>query len=279
MPHEPIVDGQLADLVGKFVNPRDLPPTEWLTRIHWTAPRPTLRTISPRRRTFKRAGDIVIALGALALAIPFMALIALLVRCTSRGPAIFRQLRVGLNLRESRGDRRLPGSTILPTPAAVGERRSEDCDRRKSPSYGKPFVVYKFRTMYLDAEKDGARFAQKDDPRVTPVGRFLRRTRLDELPQLWNVLRGDMSLVGPRPERPEFMEVLCKEIPSYNERLGLRPGVTGLAQVLNGYDNTIESFHKKVALDLLYLQNCCLRNDLKIIFRTLGVVVSGKGAL
>jgi len=133
--------------------------------------------------------------------------------------------------------------------------------------------------MYLDAEKDGARFAQKDDPRVTPVGRFLRRTRLDELPQLWNVLRGDMSLVGPRPERPEFMEVLCKEIPRYNERLGLKPGITGLAQILNGYDNSLESFHKKVALDLLYLQNCCLRNDVKIIFRTLGVMISGKGAL
>jgi lipopolysaccharide/colanic/teichoic acid biosynthesis glycosyltransferase len=159
------------------------------------------------------------------------------------------------------------------------ERRSASPDRRKSPSFGKPFVLFKFRTMYLDAEKDGACFAQKDDPRVTPIGRFLRRTRLDELPQLWNVLRGDMSLVGPRPERPEFMETLCSEVPKYNQRLGLRPGVTGLAQILNGYDNTIEGFHKKVALDLLYLQNCCLRNDLKIIFRTLGVVISGKGAL
>src|SRR5262249_21968326 len=122
-------------------------------------------------------------------------------------------------------------------------------------------------------------FAVKNDPRVTPIGSFLRQTRLDELPQLWNVLRGDMSLVGPRPERAVFIEQLSAEIPNYLNRLGLKPGLTGLAQVLNGYDNQIDGFRRKVNFDLLYLQNCCLRNDLKILLRTIGVVLTGKGAI
>ena len=152
-------------------------------------------------------------------------------------------------------------------------------DRRQEFAYGKPFVLYKFRTMRVDAESQGARLAVPGDPRVTPVGRFLRLTRLDELPQLWNVLRGDMSLVGPRPERPEFIETLSQHIPGYLQRLGLKPGLTGLAQILNGYDNNLAGFRRKVALDLLYLQNCCLWNDLKILWRTIGVVLTGKGAL
>src|SRR5690606_20869362 len=110
--------------------------------------------------------------------------------------------------------------------------RREQTDRRgDAPGYGRPFTLYKFRTMRTDAEKNGARFAVKGDPRVTPIGRFLRKTRLDELPQLWNVLRGEMSLVGPRPERPEFIEKLSEEIPDYLQRLGLRPGLTGVAQI------------------------------------------------
>ncbi len=133
--------------------------------------------------------------------------------------------------------------------------------------------------MRIDAEKDGAQFAVQGDTRVTCVGRILRKSRLDELPQLWNVLRGEMSLVGPRPERPEFIEQLSEEIPNYLERLGIKPGITGLAQVLNGYDNEIEGFRRKVALDLLYLQNCCFWNDVKILLRTVTVVVTGKGAL
>jgi len=139
--------------------------------------------------------------------------------------------------------------------------------------------MYKFRTMRTDAEKNGAQFAVKGDARVTSIGWFLRRTRLDELPQLWNILKGDMSFVGPRPERPEFIESLSNEIPGYLYRLGLKPGLTGLAQVVNGYDNNIESFRRKVAFDLLYLQNCSLLNDLKIILRTASVVITGKGAL
>ena len=107
----------------------------------------------------------------------------------------------------------------------------------------------------------------------------MRRTRLDELPQLWNVLRGDMSLVGPRPERPEFIEELTAEVPNYLDRLQLKPGVTGVAQIVNGYDNNIDSFKRKVAYDLLYLRNFCLWDDLKILTRTIFVVLTGKGAL
>ena len=146
-------------------------------------------------------------------------------------------------------------------------------------NFGCPFTIYKFRTMRTDAEKNGAKFATQGDARVTPIGRFLRRTRIDELPQLWNVLRGDMSLVGPRPERPEFMKELSTHIPGYVDRLGLKPGLTGIAQVVNGYDNELEGFRRKVAYDLLYLQNCCLVNDLKILARTFRVVITGEGAL
>ena len=133
--------------------------------------------------------------------------------------------------------------------------------------------------MRIDAGKNGAQFSTKRDPRVTSIGRFLRKTRLDELPQLWNVLRGEMSLVGPRPERPDFIEPLSEEVPNYLLRLGIKPGLAGLAQVLNGYDNDIAGFRRKVALDLLYLQNCCVANDLNISFRTVGVVLTGKGVL
>jgi lipopolysaccharide/colanic/teichoic acid biosynthesis glycosyltransferase len=181
---------------------------------------------------------------------------------------------VGLNLRQSARDRR---TRVNGAPDGM-ERRQPGRDRRGPPSYGKPFVLYKFRTMRIDAERNGAQLAVKGDPRVTRVGRFLRKTRLDELPQLWNVLRGEMSLVGPRPERPEFCEKLSSEIPNYLNRLGLKPGLTGLAQIINGYDTDLDSVRRKVNFDLLYLQNCCVWNDLKILFRTVGVVLRGSGA-
>lgn len=158
----------------------------------------------------------------------------------------------------------------------MADRRK--ADRRIKKNFGRPFVLYKFRSMRVDAERNGAQLAEKDDPRVTRIGRFMRLTRIDELPQLINVLKGDMSLVGPRPERPFFIEQLSDQIPNYLHRLGLKPGVTGVAQVLNGYDNDLESFRRKVAYDLLYLQNCCLWNDLKILVRTITVVLTGHGA-
>lgn len=265
-------DSDLAAIVAAYANLAELPPADWLIRLELERPQTNLRSIDLWTQRAKRAMDVFCAVGMIVLLAPVMLLVAVAVSLTSPGPILFRQIRTGLNLRSSR-DRRADAA------AAGGKRRQNPTDRRQSTCYGKPFVLYKFRTMRIDAEKNGAQFATKGDPRVTPIGRFLRKSRLDELPQLWNVLRGEMSLVGPRPERPEFIEKLSEEVPNYLLRLGIKPGLTGLAQVLNGYDNDIAGFRRKVALDLLYLQNCCLANDLKILFRTVGVVLTGKGAL
>lgn len=266
-------DAEFATVVANYAKSEELPSAEWLTRLELERPQMHLRSIDRWTQRAKRALDIVCAVGMLVLLAPVMLLVALAVRLTSPGPILFRQIRTGLNLRTSR-DRRADRSD-----SAGDERRQKSNDRRQETCFGRPFVLYKFRTMRIDAEKNGAQFATKGDPRVTSIGRFLRKTRLDELPQLWNVLRGEMSLVGPRPERPEFIESLSHEVPNYLLRLGIKPGLTGLAQVLNGYDNDIAGFRRKVALDLLYLQNCCLANDLKILIRTVGVVLTGKGAL
>lgn len=268
---------EFADLYDQYVGDCDLPSTEWLTRLRLQLPRRNTRCLGETTRLLKRATDVVVAGTMLVLLAPVMLLVAIAVRLTSRGPVIFQQTRVGLNLRSKKRDRRLQSVDV--ETLGVTDRRDPNRDRRRDGGYGKPFTLYKFRTMKIDAEKNGAQFAVKGDPRVTSIGRFLRKTRLDELPQLWNVLRGEMSLVGPRPERPEFIETLSAEIPNYINRLGLKPGLTGLAQVINGYDNNIESFKRKVNLDLLYLQNCCFRNDLKILFRTIRVVLTGSGAL
>ncbi len=269
---------QLGDLVDLYAVAEYLPPADWVTRLSLMRPRRDVRCLTPATRFWKRALDVFVASVMIVCLTPVMLLVALLVRLTSPGPVIFKQNRVGLNLRggnkTKQSDRRQAAAEL---PDGTECRRKGP--RRRSSNYGKPFVLYKFRTMRVDAEKNGAQFAQKADPRVTPIGRFLRKTRLDELPQLWNVLRGEMSLVGPRPERPEFIEKLTDEIPDYIERLGLKPGLTGPAQVINGYDNNIEGFRRKVALDLLYLQNCCLWNDIKILFRTIRVVLTGSGAL
>ena len=265
---------EFADLFDNYVAEDNLPSTEWLTRLRLERPRRNTRCLGETTRFRKRINDIVVSAAMLLLLAPVMLLVAIAVRVTSRGPVIFSQTRVGLNLRQKQRDRRQREAEV-----ADDDRRGTGIDRRRDSGYGKPFTLYKFRTMKIDAEKNGAQFATKGDPRVTCIGRFLRQTRLDELPQLWNVLRGEMSLVGPRPERPEFIDKLSAEIPNYINRLGLKPGLTGLAQVINGYDNNIESFKRKVNLDLLYLQNCCLLNDLKIMFRTIRVVLTGSGAL
>lgn len=269
-------DAGLADLVDVYGRQHDLPSTPWLVRLQLEQPRRDVRSLSEGTRLLKRITDLVVASAMLVGLAPVMAIVAVLVRLTSPGPVIFRQERVGLNYRRPRPDRRgMHGDGSPPDK----ERRSGQQDRRTAPGYGQPFILYKFRTMRNDAERNGAQFAQQGDPRVTTIGRFLRKTRLDELPQLWNVLKGEMSLVGPRPERPVFIEELSREIPGYLHRLGLKPGLTGVAQVVNGYDNDIESFRRKVAFDLLYLQNCCFLNDLKILLRTIRVVLTGSGAL
>ncbi len=271
---------QLADLVETYAIDTELPSPWWLTSLQLEAPRQNIHSLSFSMKFVKRAIDIIVSAIMLVILAPLFVLLMVLVRITSPGKAVFKQVRVGLNLREELGNngrRKTPRDKSFP-PNGI-ERRDYLNERRNHQNYGKPFTLYKFRTMSVDAEKNGAQFAQKQDPRITPLGRFMRKTRLDELPQLWNVLIGEMSLVGPRPERPEFIKELSDEIPDYLQRLGLKPGLTGVAQIVNGYDNNIESFRRKVAYDLLYLQNCSVWNDLKILVRTIGVIFSGSGAM
>ncbi len=265
----------LAKIVATYSRHEELLSAEWLARVDLQRPRTTLSSLDQRTLSVRRILDVAGAVTLIAVLAPVILVVALLVKLTSRGPIFYRQVRTGLNLRRFRDRRETLGDAPLPR----SDRRTLTRGRRQSSAYGKPFVIYKFRTMCVDAERDGARFAEKGDPRVTSVGRFLRKTRLDELPQLWNILKGEMSLVGPRPERPEFIEQLSRDVPNYLSRLGIKPGLTGLAQVVNGYDNDLAGFQRKVALDLLYLQNCCLWNDLRILIRTVSVVLTGKGAL
>jgi len=180
----------------------------------------------------------LLAVVGLLIGAPLMLICAVLVKATSRGPIIYKQVRVG--------------------------------------RYGRNFSIYKFRTMRTDAEANGAVWAQTGDRRVTPIGTFLRRSRLDELPQLWNILRGDMSLVGPRPERPEFVEQLREKIPFYDLRHLVPPGLTGWAQVRFRYGSTIEDARRKLAYDLYYTRHCGLTFDAAICLRTL--VAMAKGA-
>jgi sugar transferase (PEP-CTERM system associated) len=189
------------------------------------------------RLILKRALDIAGALFGLVLTLPLWPVIALLVKLDSPGPVFYSQRRVGLN--------------------------------------GKTFLLHKFRTMYAEAEKDGHQWASVDDPRVTPVGRYLRRSRLDELPQLWNVLRGRMSLVGPRPERPEFVDDLAPHIRFYNERHLIKPGLTGWAQINYRYGASIDDTRRKLQLDLWYMKHMSLELDLIVLLRTIGTVSVG----
>jgi exopolysaccharide biosynthesis polyprenyl glycosylphosphotransferase len=191
-------------------------------------------------RFSKRAIDICIGTCGLLVLAPLFPLLALLVRSSGPGPVLFRQTRLG----ES----------------------------------GKQFQILKFRTMVVDAEPDGAIWAAEDDPRITSVGRVLRRTRLDELPQLWNVLVGEMSIVGPRPERPEFLEQLAGEVPFWTRRHLVKPGITGWAQLQRGYTTDALGAAEKLSYDLYYLKHRSLLLDLAIIARTAVTVVTGSGA-
>lgn len=197
---------------------------------------------SPLQRRLKNAGEFVLAALLLVPLAPLMLLLALTIRLSSPGPAIYRQER-------------------------VGER-------------GRLFGLLKFRTMRVDAEaQSGPVWAAGDgDPRITGLGRFLRKTRLDEVPQLINVLRGEMSFVGPRPERPHFVAELRKVIPFYDERHSVRPGITGWAQVKSGYGSSIEDAQVKLEFDLFYIKHASFSLDLAILLDTLKVVVVGRGA-
>ncbi len=216
--------------------------------------------IEPRSRSeaLNRAVNVLIAAIALIVLLPVMVVIALAIKLTSRGPVVYTQTRVGLDRRRSRVD-------------ALYDRRKEDAG-------GRIFTIYKFRSMYHDAEQHcGAVWATKCDPRVTPVGRFLRRTRLDELPQLVNVIKGDMNIVGPRPERPSIFARLREDISEYPLRQRARPGITGWAQINHTYDSSIEDVRTKVRYDLEYLQRQCLAEDLKIMVKTVPVMLFKKG--
>lgn len=213
-------------------------------------PRPG-RTEGPRR-----ALNVAVAAIGLVIAAPVLAVIAALIKLTSPGPVIFVQTRVGL-------DRRDPNK-------AMGNGRRE-LDRG-----GKPFPIYKFRTMYVQSRREQV-WARPDDPRITPVGRVLRKYRLDELPQLVNVLLGHMNIVGPRPEQPNIVTDLQRQIASYNLRHKVRPGITGLAQINHHYDRSIEDVRRKVTFDLEYIRRQSLSEDLKIMLRTVPVVVLRRG--
>jgi lipopolysaccharide/colanic/teichoic acid biosynthesis glycosyltransferase len=221
------------------------------------------------QRVFKRALDIVGSIVGLVFAIPLFVVIPILIKLNSRGPVFYTQVRVGRNRRRSV---RRAYNVAVDSSSRRRERRREDV-------LGRPFKVIKFRTMVVDAEKkSGPVWATKGDPRITKFGSFLRVCRLDEVPQLINVLRGEMSLVGPRPERPVFVMSLAEEVPNYRERLTVKPGITGLAQVENGYDVSVNSVVSKIKTDLQYIDNWSLLSDFRILLRTIKVVLTGKGA-
>ncbi len=212
--------------------------------------------------------DRLFALAAILLLLPLYGLTALIVRLSSRGPVIYRQVRIGMNRREEPAKERSTGNFY------------DVYDRRTLDLPGRPFIIYKFRTMVDGAEnRHGPIWAQKNDPRITRLGKILRRLRIDETPQFFNVLKGDMSLIGPRPERPTFVRDLIDELPEYALRLRVKPGITGLAQVTHRYDTCIDDVAAKLRYDLEYLRSRGFRTDLSILFRTVWVIFSGKGAL
>ena len=210
-------------------------------------------------RHLQRLLDLVVAVPALMLFGVLLPLLAVIIKYDSRGPVFYRQERIGVNRRRAR-------------------LMHLGYDRRKAVTPGRPFRVWKLRTMGIDAEKNGPAWATQNDVRVTRVGRWLRQYRFDEVPQFWNVLRGEMSVVGPRPERLCFINQFEQDVTCYRDRLLVRPGITGLAQVENGYDTDLDSVRRKVALDRSYVRSAGLGTDLRILMRTVGVVLRGSGA-
>ena len=186
---------------------------------------------------YQRVLNILLSLIGLAIGIPLIIIFGIRIKIEDNGPITYKQERLGKG--------------------------------------GKRFYIYKLRSMRTDAEKFGAQWAEKDDPRITKVGRFIRKTRIDEIPQLFNILKGDMSLIGPRPERPQFTEQFNREIPGFINRLAVKPGLTGWAQVNGGYDMTQA---EKLVEDIYYIKNRSVLLDFKIIFKTVAVVLTGDGA-
>ncbi len=213
----------------------------------------------PRSERVDRTINVALAIAGLILAFPLMLLCGLLIKLTSPGPVFYSQARVGLDRRRQKGAR--------PT-----------YDRRSRDLGGRPFIIFKFRTMRTDAEiRIGAVWASPGDTRVTRIGRLMRKYRVDELPQLVNVLRGDMNIVGPRPERPSIFVRLSDDITDYSLRQRARPGITGWAQVNNSYDTSLDDVRRKVRYDLEYLQRQGVGEDLMIMARTVPVMLFRKG--
>lgn len=210
--------------------------------------------LQSRSETASRLFNVTLALCMLVVAAPVMLIAAALIRLTSAGPILYTQTRIGIDRRFNRT-------------RALHERRREDLG-------GTPFTIYKFRSMKVDAEVDGqAVWATQNDDRVTGIGRLLRKSRVDELPQLYNVLRGDMNIVGPRPERPSIVVRLREQVEDYPLRHCVRPGITGLAQVSNPYDRDLDDVRRKVALDIEYMKRQSLLEDIRIMLRTIPVVL------
>ncbi|HDP54510.1 MAG TPA: sugar transferase, partial [Bacteroidetes bacterium] len=191
------------------------------------------------QQKFKAFLDIFLSLFALVVLSPFLGVIALLVKFGSKGPIFFSQERIG--------------------------------------RYGKPFMLYKFRTMYVDAERNGPALSSKNDNRITPLGRFLRKTRIDEVPNFWNVLKGDMSLVGPRPERQFYIDQIVKKAPHYIHLQKIKPGITSWGQVKYGYAENVDQMVERLKYDLLYLENMSIFVDFRIMIYTLITVFRGRG--
>lgn len=199
----------------------------------------TEHKMSDSQLCIKRAFDVVVALSSLLLLSPLYILLYVLVWCSSKGPAIYKQERIGL--------------------------------------HGVPFQILKFRTMRYDAEHNTPMLSADNDSRITPLGSFLRKYRLDELPQMWNVLKGEMSVVGPRPERRFFIEQIEQQAPYYCLLYKIRPGLTSWGPVKVGYTDTIEKMIQRLNYDIVYVENMSLQLDMKILFHTIGVIVDGKG--
>jgi lipopolysaccharide/colanic/teichoic acid biosynthesis glycosyltransferase len=198
--------------------------------------------------------NVAVALLMITASLPVMVITALLIRLSSRGPVFYTQVRVGLDRRWNRT-------------RALNERRREDLG-------GTPFTIYKFRSMRVDAEVNGqAVWAKQNDDRVTAIGGIIRKSRIDELPQLFNVLRGDMNIVGPRPERPSIFVRLREQITDYPVRQRVKPGITGLAQVSNPYDTDLDDVRRKVAFDIQYMQRQSVAEDIRIMLRTIPVMI------
>jgi exopolysaccharide biosynthesis polyprenyl glycosylphosphotransferase len=191
------------------------------------------------QKVLKRAMDISLSMLILIIGSPFILIFALITSLSSKGPVFFQQERVGFK--------------------------------------GRKFNIYKFRSMYVDAEKNGPALSSKDDPRITPWGRFMRKTRIDEIPQFWNVLKGDMSIVGPRPERDFFIDQIMKQAPHYRHLHKVKPGITSLGQIKVGYAENVEQMVKRLKYDIIYMENMSIALDLRILFFTIFIILQGRG--